>query len=410
MAEARTWDYQGVDTITGKKTKGRLQAIGEEEVNEILDRENVVPLKISQVSNTQSWLTTSINRVSRRDVALFIRGYSTAASSNMRTEDALQIAATGIRSSSLKNIAQDISLKYANGMPLHEAFRSYSRIFGEETSAVIEAGEASGQTHLALLALADAKERSGRIRGKVISSLIYPIVVLSAAFGALIVVITVVLPKVQELVDQLGMDMPTLTNTLIILSDILKNNTIPALIVGSTAFVAMIMGLRTPQGRIFKSYVAVKLPLFGPVIKGMNTSMLCELCGVMLSAGITQVRTMELLSVTIRNKIISSELKQIPERLISGIDFHTACKMSVPKIDPVVPALAQQTASGLKDPGKPWRHYGLAVAEETDRRADILKTAIEPIMVILVGILIGLMAGAVYMPMLQVYDFMNTLQ
>ena len=411
MGKIQTWNYKGLNSITGKSTKGRIQAPSKDQAIEILSDKDVVPLNVTRVSSAHNWLTEErYSKASHRDVALFIRGFSTAMSSNMRTEDALLIAANGVRSSALKHIAKDISQKYANGVSLSDAFAEHSKIFGAEVAAIVEAGQASGQTHLALLALADAKERSSRIRGKVISSLIYPAVVLSAAFGALIVVIVVVLPKVQTLVDELGMEMPTMTKYLVVISDILKTQSIAVLVVAVISIVVVSVLSRTPKGRHFKSYVAMKSPLFGKVVQGMNTSMLCELCGVMLSAGVAQVRTMELLSLSIRNHSLASELKKIPHRLMNGLELDAACKISVPPMDPVIPALAQQTTSGLNDPGKPWKSYGAAMAEETDRRADTLKSSIEPVMVIIVGLIIGLMAAAVYMPMLQVYDFMNTLE
>ena len=130
----------------------------------------------------------------------------------------------------------------------------------------------------------------------------------------------------------------------------------------------------------------------------------------MLSAGVTQVRTIELVASAIRNRVVSTELEKIQQRIIDGMELDVACKISVPKIDPVVPSLAQQTVSGISDPGEPWHRYGKAVAEETDRRADILKAAIEPLLIVLVGLLILVMALAVYMPMLSIYSHLQTLQ
>ena len=411
MAKTVTWNYQGIDNTTGQSVSGAVQANTAEEAADNASAEGVTPISVSRASTAGTWLTSDMRvRASKREVAMFIRGYSTAASSNMRTEDALKIAAAGVRSRSLKRVAYEISEMYANGISLHEAFSEYSDVFGTEAAAVIEAGEASGQTHLALSALAEAKERSSRIRGKIVSALVYPVVVLSAALGALVVIITVVLPKVLSLTEELETDLPMLTQILVSISDFLKEKTVISLIIGAIGFLTLAVALSTEQGRTFKSHAAMNMPLFGPVVRGMNTAVLCELCGVMLSAGVTQVRTMELLAVSVRNHVMSAELKQIPQRLVSGIDFDTACKMSVPKIDQVIPALAQQTAAGLNDPGEPWRRYGEAVAEDTDRRADTLKSAMEPIMVIVVGLLIGLMAAAVYMPMLKVYDYMNSIQ
>ena len=411
MAKTQLWKYQGVDSATGQSVSGKVQALSEEDAMDAVTSAGAVPISVKRSTHMLSFLTKEFNRKPRkRDVAMFIRGYSTAASSQMRTEDALRIAAAGVRSKSLKRTAKAISDMYANGTPLHESFGAHSDVFGAETAAVMEAGEASGQVHLTLSALADAKERSGRIRGKVITALIYPSVVLAAAIGALAVIILVVLPKVQDVVSELETSLPALTQVLVTVSDMLKANAFITMLLASISALGLYLGLNTSVGKILQSYTAMYIPLFGPVVRGMNTAMLCELCGVMLSAGVTQVRIMELLSVSIRNHVVASELKQIPGRLVSGIDLQTACKMSVPKIDPVIPALAQQTAAGLSDPGEPWRRYGSAVAQEADRRADTLKSAIEPIMIIIVGILIGLMAAAVYMPMLKVYDFMNTIQ
>ena len=410
-SETKLWNYRGIDSTTAQPVTGKIRASTEEDALNNASADGVIPISVSRATNTGNWLTGEVRRkASKRDIALFLRGYSTASASNMRAEDALQIAATGVRSTALKRITREISEMYANGVPLHEAFASYSEVFGNEAAAVMEAGEASGQTHQALQALADAKERSGRIRGKIVSSMIYPAVVLSAALLALVAIIVLVLPKVQDVVTELETDLPALTQSLVTLSEIVKKNTIPMLLILVLGILTLRVLSKTTQGKVVQSYIALYVPLFGPVVRGMNTAMLCELCGVMLSAGVTQVRTMELLSVAVRNHVIAGELRQIPQRLINGIEFDAACKMGVPKIDPVIPSLAQQTAAGLSDPGEPWRHYGTAVAEDTDRRADALKSAMEPIMVIVVGVLIGVMAAAVYMPMLKVYDFMNTIQ
>ena len=130
--KSKTWSYQGVDSLTAKSVSGKVQANGEEEALEAVTANGVIPLNVSPVSSTNSLLSREMHlKPKSREVALFIRGYSTAASSNMRTEDALRIAAAGVSSPSLKQAAEDIMDKYANGTPLDEAFAEYSGIFGE---------------------------------------------------------------------------------------------------------------------------------------------------------------------------------------------------------------------------------------------------------------------------------------
>ena len=184
------------------------------------------------------------------------------------------------------------------------------------------------------------------------------------------------------------------------------------MIVGLVAIASSVLiyaMLSTDTGKMFKSRMALNMPIVGPVTKRLNTSVLCELCGVMLSAGVTQTRTMELLSEAISNRVIAGELRKIPQRLLQGMDFNNALKLSVPKLDPVIPALAQQSAAGLNDPGEPWRRYGKSMAEEADRRADLLKSVMEPLMIAMMGVLIGILAAAVYMPLLQSYKQLETL-
>lgn len=416
MSDRSDWTYRGIDTVTAETVSGTVSAATEAEALDAASKEGVVPLSVRRDTAMAAWLTTDTRKTAkRRDIAIFIRGYTTAASSNMRTEDALSIAVSGVRSAPLVRAVDDIIEMYGNGVPLYEAFAVHSTMFGEETAAVLEAGEASGQTHSALSALADAKERSSRIRGKIITAMVYPIVVLIAALGALAVIITFVLPVIEEVIAGLGQDgeaseLPLLTSILIGVSDAVKANIVITLVVVVVLLLGAWMVLSTEPGKRAKATVALHAPLVGPVVRGLNTSMMCELGGVMLSAGVTQARTMELLSLSIRNRVLAAELEQIPQRLINGMELDTACKMSVPTIDPVIPSLAQQTASGLQDPGEPWRRYGSAIGEETDRRADVLKSAMEPLMIIIVGLVIGLMAAAVYMPLLKVYDTLETLQ
>ena len=413
MSERSDWTYRGIDTLTAQTVSGTVQAATEAEALDAAAKDGVVPLSAKRDKPMATWLTTDTRKkAGRRDIAIFIRGYTTASSSNMRTEDALRIAASGVRSAPLVRAVDDIIKMYGDGTPIHEAFAEYSTMFGEETASVLEAGEASGQTHSALSALADAKERSSRIRGKIITAMVYPVVVLVAALGALAVIITFVLPVIEEVIAGLGEDteMPLLTSVLIGISDAIKANGVVTLAVLGALLAGTWTVLNTDAGKLARSGIALHTPIIGPVVRGLNTSMMCELGGVMLSAGVTQARMMELLSLSIRNRVVVNELEQIPQRLIDGMEFDAACKMSVPPIDPVIPSLAQQTASGLQDPGEPWRRYGSAIGEETDRRADVLKSAMEPLMIIIVGMVIGLMAAAVYMPLLKVYDTLETLQ
>ena len=408
--ERQTWTYRGLDNITAKAVTGAVQASSEAEALDAVAKDGVVPLSVRRSATKSKSSSGKGKRARQRDVTLFIRSYTTAASSNMRTEEALQIALTGVRSKGLRWAVKDIIGMYSNGVPLHEAFAVHSAMFGDETAAVMEAGETSGQTSRALGALADSKERSGSIRGKIVMSMVYPVVIMLAAMLALAVIVTTVLPVVEDVIASLGGSTPPLTKGLLLLSDLIRERGLLVLASVLAGGLALKVVLSTEPARNAKSVVALNTPLVGMIVRGLNTSTLCELCGVMLSAGVTQVRAIELLSSAIRNRVVSAELVKIQQRLIDGMDLDAACKLSVPKVDPVIPALAQQTVSGISDPGEPWRRYGTAVAEETNRRADILRSAMEPMLIFVVGLVILLMAAAVYMPLLQVYEHLETLQ
>ena len=413
MADRQTWTYKGIDRVTAKNVSGTVQASSEAEAIDAATREGVVPLSVKRTAatNTKSQSASGAGKRARsRDVNLFIRGYTTAASSNMRTEDALQIGLTGLHSPGLRWAVNDIIDMYSNGVPLHEAFAVHSAMFGAETAAVMEAGEASGNTNQALKALADSKEHTRRIRGKIITAMVYPMAIAVAAALALVVIIIEVLPRVEEIITSIGGTPPLVTQILLSFAAVIENHGVVMLITVVMSALAAKVALNSEKARYTKSAIAMYMPLVGPIVRGLNSSTLCELCGVMLSAGVTQVRTMELVSAAIRNRVVSTELERIQQRVIDGMELDAACKISVPKIDPVVPALAQQTVSGISDPGEPWHKYGSAVAEETDRRADVLKAAIEPLLIVMVGLLIMVMALAVYMPMLSIYGHLQNLQ
>ena len=413
MADRQTWAYKGIDKVTAKNVTGTVQASSEADAIDAATREGVVPLSVRRTAATNTKTRSAPGtgrRAKNRDVNLFIRGYTTAASSNMRTEEALQIGLTGIHSPGLRAAVNDIIDMYSNGVPLHEAFTVHSAMFGAETAAVMEAGEASGNTHQALRALADSKEHTRRIRGKIITAMVYPLAIATAALLALVVIIIEVLPRVEEIITSIGGTPPLVTRILLTFADVIESNGLMMLLGVVMAALAARVVLSSERARYTKSAVAMYVPLVGPIVRGLNSSTLCELCGVMLSAGVTQVRTMELVSSAIRNRVVSTELEKIQQRVIDGMELDAACKISVPKIDPVVPALAQQTVSGISDPGEPWHKYGSAVAEETDRRADVLKAAIEPLLIVMVGLLIMVMAIAVYMPMLSIYGHLQSIQ
>lgn len=448
--ELRDWSYKGVDAVTNKRVKGKIRASSEAEALEAASQEGVIALSATRFSSAQKWLTTDNKKTAKRKhVNAFIRGYSTASSSNMRAENALKIATEGIRSKPLKNVVQDITDRYADGVALHEAFRAHTKMFGEDTAAVLEAGSDSGNTAAALSALADSKERSGRIRGKIVSALVYPAILLVFAMVALLVVITFVIPKIENALQDLDAELPLLTRILVGIADLFTGsiNLFPreaettvgtAFDTASSAAEASIAaetleyGLRIPNilfvlglmvvvpmllytwlntdtGKLVKSWLALNTPIIGPVVRRLNTAIICELCGVMLTSGVPQTRTMELVASGVRNHILASNLRKVPQRLLKGMDLHAALALSTPPFDPIIPALAQQSASGLKDPGEPWRRYGGSVAEEADRRAALLQTAMEPVMIVMMGLLIGVIAAAVYLPLLSTYQALENI-
>ena len=448
------WSYKGVDAVTNKRVKGKIRARSEADALEAANTEGVIALSVTRFSSVQKWLTTDNKKTAKRKhVNAFIRNYSTASSSNMRAENALKIATEGISSKPLKNVVQDITDRYADGVALHEAFGAHTKMFGEDTAAVLEAGSVSGQTAASLSALADSKERSGRIRGKIVSALVYPAILLTFAMIALLVVITFVIPKIETALQDLDAELPLLTRILVGIADLFTGsiNLFPreaettfGTVINATSNAAsnaaetsvaaetleyglripnilFVLGLlvvapmmlyswlNTPTGKLVKSWLALNTPIIGPVVRRLNTAIICELCGVMLTSGVPQTRTMELVASGVRNHILASNLRKVPERLLKGMDLHAALALSTPPFDPIIPALAQQSASGLKDPGEPWRRYGGAVAEEADRRAALLQTAMEPVMIVMMGLLIGVIAAAVYLPLLSTYQALENI-
>ena len=294
--------------------------------------------------------------------------------------------------------------RVGSGDELEEAFAAHEEIFGPTVAPTIGAGMHSGTLPEVLDALANASERSLTIRGQVKGALFYPVTVLIMAVGVAGFAAVVMVPQMEELLLDLGGELPAATRMMLALSDFLTEEPIRLVGVSVVVWIVVASVLRLESVRDFRSRVVLRLPLVGQVVHGLHTATLCDLVAVLMTARVEPVTLSALAAKSVRNRHVGAALERVPGMLLDDKDLEQALEEVSPPLDEMVPVLASQSASGTRDPGRPWKTFARLTHDSTERLAKGLTEAMNPIMMLVVGAVVMFIAAAIYGPMLSIYQ------
>ena len=400
------WRILGYDAASGNKKVEIIAAESQAEAERAARTNGMIGVKSAKESKVQNLLAANIGgKAKPTDVVTALRSISTAFDAGLAPLRAVQSAhETASSKSAVKEALGDIAGRVRAGEEFHVAFAHHEKIFGKSTAATIKAGTSSGKLREALKSLANSTERTHRIRGKIKSAMVYPAIIIGMVLCAFVVGVLYLIPKLEATLRQLDGELPVLTQTLLDASIYIRTYPIQ-IIIASIAFVSIYkIVMAQDVVRLMKSQIALKLPISGKVVSGLNNAALCDIAGVLLGAGVTSNNVMALGASTLKNRHLAQALEAVAPRIKSGDTLDAALKKSTPPLDPMLETLAQQSTSGIDNPGEPWLRYADIQLEQTERLAGTLTEALQPLILVFVGALVLILGAAIYLPILSVYQ------
>jgi type IV pilus assembly protein PilC len=405
MPMTKTYDYEIVDT-EGKHTKGKLDAANETAAAHLLRQQGAVPLSISE-SGTGLRRELTIPGISGRttlkDLSVFARQFATMTSSGMSLLRALSILEEQTERPALKRAVGEVRADVEGGGSLSGSLAKHDRTFPTLMIAMIRAGEAGGFLDGALERIATNFEKDAALRGKIKSALTYPAIVL--LFSALLIsgVLIFIVPIFEKMFSQLGGTLPLPTQIIVTASHTLVWSgplAVLLLVGGTVAFKAQ---LRRSDGlRLRVDQIKLRLPVFGPLFTKIAISRFSRNLGTLLGVGVPVLQALDVVGATTGNSVITNAMRDLQESVREGQP------MSAPLAKHTVfPQMVTQMIEVGEESGQISQMLE-KVADfydrEVDSAAESLTASIEPIMVLIMGAIVGSMVICLYLPMFTIYQ------
>jgi type IV pilus assembly protein PilC len=405
MAITKTFDYQIVD-ISGRRTKGTVDASNEAAAAQLLRQQGVVPVALSE-SGTGMRKEVSIpglgGRTTLKDLSVFARQFATMSSSGMSLLRSLAVLEDQITKSTLKKAVNEVRTDIEGGVSLSAAVAKHDRVFPALMVAMIRAGETGGFLDSALERIASNFEKDAALRGKIKSALTYPVIVL--LFSGLMItgVLIFIVPIFEKMFKSLGGALPLPTQIIVTASHTLLWSGPLFLVVAVTSTVAFKARLRSSSGlRLAFDRLKLRIPVFGPLFTKIAISRFARNLGTLLGVGVPVLQALDVVGATTGNAVITNAMKDLQDSVRNGQPMSTQLSKHT-----VFPQMVTQMIEVGEESGQISQMLD-KVADfydrEVDSAAESLTASIEPIMVLVMGGVVGSMVICLYLPMFTIYQ------
>ena len=403
-----SFEYKGI--AEGKYTEGIIEALDKDEASFKLREKKVIITsmtlvkgqkikKLKKAGQGEGFLgNLFIGKVKTADLSLFSKKISTMIRAGLPILDSFKMVEEQTENKRLKLIIHQISKDLEAGTSLSKCFAKNPAVFDKIYVNMIKAGEASGKLDIFLTKLTEILERREDIRRKIKSASFYPKILFFVAGGITVFMLLKVVPIFEEMYGGMGVPLPGLTKMIISASNFVQSKAglMSFVILGLAYYLFGFANKRFPKFKRRIDKLSFKLPIFGNLIAQSIYARIALIMSNLVAAGVSVIETLEIVKETNDNLIVSDAIENVKRGVFSGIDLS---KLFLK--EPVFPAqFGQLIAVGEKTGNLEEMFTSIAnyYQEEFDNAVETLSTAIEPIMIVLIGTLIGFLLLAMYMP------------
>ncbi len=397
----RRFTYKAKEKSTGKVVKGNISAETEQIAGHLLLDQGYIPQSITEEGNG---LFGGKGRITAKDRVMFTRQLATLIGAGLPLATSLRTVAEQTEAKAMKTIVEEILIYVEAGNPLHEAFAKYPDVFNGVYLALIQAGETSGTLDLALKRLADQEEKDAAMMSKIRGALVYPAIILVVIIGVLAFMMIMVVPQVKNLYEDMGETLPGLTQFLVGITDFFGQFWwLVAMIIMGIAVGCWYGVKRTPLGRKIADTIKIDMPLFGALFRKLYVSRFARTAEMMLATGVPMLDSITIAIDAVSNTVVEEEYS----KSLGIIKGGKALSESLRDREYMLPLVPQMASIG-EESGQIDEMLGKAAQvyeNELDEQINNISTMIEPILVVIMAALIGVVVGGTLLP---IYSLVNS--
>jgi len=389
----------------GKKVKGQLAADTPYAARKQLRVRNIHPTSITEQRSGRegrSALFSMLGKGNKSQLIDFTKQMATLLNSGIKLTESLTVLAMQTSDPRFKNAIADMRDRVMTGESFTDAMKDYGDYFDVIYVAMVRVGEVTGTLGSALLTIANFMEKRQRVEAKVMTAMIYPIVLICFCFAAILVLTIKVIPKIGEQIERSGQQLPWITQQLMNVGHALTTwwQIMIILSVIGTIVWAVRKFLRTDRGAYMRDKMLLSLPMFGPLIKQRVVARFSSTLSTLLSSGLSMAESLRVVCEVTGNSLMKKAIQRARERILAGADIATPLRDS----GVIDPAIAHMVAVGEKSGELEMmlRNISENLESSTDVVIERLSAAVEPLIIIVMAGIIGIIAYATILPILEV--------
>jgi type IV pilus assembly protein PilC len=390
-----TFIWEGKDR-KGNRVSGKSLAATEQSLRADLRRQGVIPTRVKKQSNA----FRSNKKPSAQDIAIFFRQLATMLTAGIPLVQSFEIVGTGHEKPSMQKLILDIKAQVESGSTLHEALAKHPLYFDDLAVNLVEAGEQAGALEGLLDKIATYKEKTEAIKKKIKKALFYPTAVLVVAVIVTVILLIFVIPQFESLFKGFGADLPAFTMAVINLSKFVQTQGIYlAIVIGGAFYAFAYFHKRSRAMREWIDRAMLKFPIVGPILVKAAIARYARTLATTFAAGVPLVEALQSVAGATGNIVYEIGVLRMKDEVATGQRLQRAMENTglFPNMVNQMIAVGEESGSLDAMAGKVADFYEL----EVDTAVDSMSSLLEPLIMAILGVLVGGLVIAMYLPIFK---------
>ena len=391
-SKGKRFTFEGKNIETERLVRGEVVAKDEEEARKKLQRRGIRPLRISKVKTARK------RRITQEDITVFTRQLATMMKAGLPLMQAFEIVARGHSNPSMTEMLMQVRSDVEQGSALGKSFSKYPKYFDRFYCNLVSAGESGGVLESLLDKLAVYKEKTQAIKKKVKTALTYPIAIIVVAIALIFIMMMFVLPAFKEVYANMGAELPGLTQLVMSLSDLFVDyGWIMIILLIASAFGLYKLHKKSPTFQKRIDALILRLPIFGTIVRKATIARWARTTSTLFAAGVPLVEVLDSVAGASGNILYEEATQDIRAKVTQGLSLTSSMQSTDMFPNMVIQMAAIGEESGSLDDmlNKAAEFY----EDEVDNSVSRLSHLMEPIIMVVLGSLIGILLIAMYLPL-----------
>ena len=400
------FSYVAIDK-DGNTVKGSVQAADEVAIRSKLKIDGLTLVQAKKQGMLSKDISFGSGKVKTRDMSVFCRQFSSVLSAGVTVVEALRMLAEQTENKTLKNALIKTRENVQQGDTLAEAMAKSPKVFDNMFTNMIAAGEESGNLETCIVRLGNQLEKSAKLKSMIKGAMIYPIAVVIVALGVLILMSVMVIPKFADMFSSMGAELPGSTRAVLAISNFLMTKPYIPIIIVIGLIVAYKAFGKTNTGKHVYGRISLKLPIFGKLNLKSQSASFSRTMATLVSSGMSIPASLEIVAKAMSNILYTDILVKAKDDVEQGVPLSVPIRKA-PEFPPMVHnmlAIGEETGSIEHMLEKVAEYY----EEETEQATANLAAVLQPVIIVVLGGMVGWLVLAMYQPMISMYGGMGNL-